>query len=319
MRRLALVVAALGVLWPAAAGAQTYDVLGTRAAGMAGAFVGVADDASAVYWNPGGLASGAYFSLLLDYVTGEADPDSAPRFGTGSRSSGIIALSTPVLGLSYYRLRQSASRPTAAGYELENLITHHTGLTLVQSLTEHIAVGSTLKLVRGAAATALTDVSDRDPESVVGRASTHFDLDAGVMATYGAFRAGVAVRNITEPSFDTLDDDAPLTLDRQARAGLSYVLPSGLLVALDMDLTTTRGSIGESRMLAAGAEARLGRRVFARGGVRVNTLDEPVGRAPAVAVGGSVAATAALFVDGQVTMGSPDADRGWGIAARLLF
>ena len=43
---------------PALATAQTVDTVGTRAAGMAGAFVAVADDASAAYWNPAGFAAG---------------------------------------------------------------------------------------------------------------------------------------------------------------------------------------------------------------------------------------------------------------------
>ena len=37
---------------------------GSRAAGMGGAFVAVADDASAVYWNPAGFAAGSFFSLV---------------------------------------------------------------------------------------------------------------------------------------------------------------------------------------------------------------------------------------------------------------
>jgi len=41
------------------AAAQSTESVGTRAQGMGGAFVGVADDASAVYWNPAGLAGGA--------------------------------------------------------------------------------------------------------------------------------------------------------------------------------------------------------------------------------------------------------------------
>ena len=49
---------------PLDAGAQSTESVGTRAQGMGGAFVGVADDASAVYWNPAGLAGGAYFSLV---------------------------------------------------------------------------------------------------------------------------------------------------------------------------------------------------------------------------------------------------------------
>ena len=45
----------------AAAGAQSFETVGTRAQGMGGAFVGVADDASAVYWNPAGLGGWRVF------------------------------------------------------------------------------------------------------------------------------------------------------------------------------------------------------------------------------------------------------------------
>ena len=47
---------------PPVAGAQIYESVGIRAQGMGGAFVAVADDATATWWNPAGLASGAYFS-----------------------------------------------------------------------------------------------------------------------------------------------------------------------------------------------------------------------------------------------------------------
>ena len=33
---------------------------------MGGAFVAVADDATATWWNPAGLAGGAYFSAILE-------------------------------------------------------------------------------------------------------------------------------------------------------------------------------------------------------------------------------------------------------------
>ncbi len=46
-----LVGAALFGSWETAS-AQGFEAVGTRALGMGGAFVAVADDASAVYWNP---------------------------------------------------------------------------------------------------------------------------------------------------------------------------------------------------------------------------------------------------------------------------
>ena len=40
-------------------------------------------------------------------------------------------------------------------------------------------------------------------------ASTNkFDADIGVMASFGAVRAGVTVRNVTEPDFSTASGDA---------------------------------------------------------------------------------------------------------------
>ena len=78
MNKMRLFVALLAVgcaAAPQVADAQSIDVMGTRAAGMAGAFVGVADDASAAYWNPAGLAAGSYFSLVLDGGSERAAPE----------------------------------------------------------------------------------------------------------------------------------------------------------------------------------------------------------------------------------------------------
>src|SRR5688572_20259568 len=106
------------------AAAQSFDGPGARAAGM-GAFVAVADDASAVYWNPAGLASGAYFSLVLDRTEGDSTPDGGDR--GAKRSSWLLALSAPVVGLSYYRLRSSTFSPVGAGApglsRVESLVT----------------------------------------------------------------------------------------------------------------------------------------------------------------------------------------------------
>src|ERR1044072_9322754 len=46
--------------------AQLFESVGIRAQGMAGAFVAVADDATASWWNPAGLGTGAYFSTVIE-------------------------------------------------------------------------------------------------------------------------------------------------------------------------------------------------------------------------------------------------------------
>ena len=49
------------------AAAQGFETVGTRAQGMGGAFVAVADDATATYWNPAGMASIPIFDLTLGF------------------------------------------------------------------------------------------------------------------------------------------------------------------------------------------------------------------------------------------------------------
>ena len=319
---LALIIAQLT---PVPASAQSFEVLGTRAAGMGGAFVAVADDASAVYWNPAGLAlGGSYFSLVLDNNEGEAEPDDISQ--AGRRSASLIALTTLPVGVSYYRITSSTLTPTTdpQAVRLNRLTTHHAGVTLVQSLTEHFAVGATLKWVGGYAASGIVPDGDRDDlldgaGDLPDMSTNKFDADIGVMANFGTVRAGLTVRNITEPDFSTVGGE-PLTLKRQTRAGISYLGVAGLIVAADIDLERADGSLGEVQDLATGAEAKLFRRVTLRSGLRFNTLgDEPGGRAPVYSLGTSVATFRSLLVDAQVTLGSRAGDRGWGIAARLVY
>src|SRR3954471_18410647 len=99
MRSLILMlIAATTAVSPAVA--QSEPPAGVRATGMGGAFVAVADDASAVFWNPAGLASGSYFSLVIDWNALETASDvPAPR----DRSAQLVAVGTPPLGVSYYR------------------------------------------------------------------------------------------------------------------------------------------------------------------------------------------------------------------------
>lgn len=336
-----LLATLLGLLPPGTA-AQSFSSAGTRAQGMGGAFVGVADDGTAIYWNPAGLAAGAYFSLVLDTGGGEATPEG--QVAGADRSSFLIGLSTPALGLGYYRLKSASIVPpptllpveeaatdrNLSGLPLarvDTLITHHAGITLVQSITQGIAVGTTLKLVRGiTGSTTLEAATAGDllasDTALFGQARNQFDLDVGLMASGGPLKMGLTLRNVREPGFERPDGTGELTLERQARAGVSYAVTRDWLAAADVDLLRSRDAFGERRDIAVGVEGRLAPRAFVRSGISMNTLDDAAvgdARGLAYSAGASYAAKASVFIDGHVTAGGDRTGLNWGIAARFVY
>jgi hypothetical protein len=341
--RLFATVATLLWLAPGPVSAQSFPAVGARAAGMGGAFVGVADDASAIYWNPAGLAAGSYFSLVLEGGSTKVAPEASTRGNDGT--SYFLGLSMPALGLGYYRLQSATVRPgsvllaadpdpssrnlTAVDeLRLDTLITHHAGVTLVQSLFPGVAVGTTVKLVRGIAGAHGVVAADAevalksDSSELLGRPSNEFDLDVGFMAGGGPLKVGLTVRNLLEPAFETGGATGELVLERQARAGLSYAVNQNWLAAADFDLLTTRDAFGDRRDIAAGVEGRLGPRASVRTGVSVNTAsDEGLDGSArqAYSVGGSYAVKASVHVDGHFTTGNDRAGRQWGLAARFVY
>ncbi len=52
---------------PALQAQVSFDLVGARALGMGGAFVAVADDATAVHWNPAGLVHGAALGMTIEW------------------------------------------------------------------------------------------------------------------------------------------------------------------------------------------------------------------------------------------------------------
>jgi len=279
--------------------AQTSDLIGVRAQGMGGAFTAVADDSSATWWNPAGLAGGAYFNAIIEY--------DHPRGPTPGDGLGGVSVAFPAFGFSYYRLPLSqmqlpTSTAAATGSRQDERVLGVYGATVGQSIGNHLVIGSTLKLVRAD--------------------ETKGGLDVGAMAAFGHARLGLMVRNATEVEFNSGTPDA-WTLKRQARAGLAYTSgASGVVgaatVAVDGDLTRTETIYGDQRRLAFGAEVWTVRRRFGgRGGVSTNTIGE---RNALWSGGLSASVRSGTFVDAHITGGGSEIDRHvWGIDLRVTF
>jgi hypothetical protein len=330
--RLALLAVAL-VVTARPALAQTFDVVGTRAAGMGGAFVAVADDATATYWNPAGLALGHPFSTGIDRKDTEVKEKSFDD-RTSHDSGSFAGFAIPVLGFSYYRLRTTAVTPVstialgeatgpglARSVRLDKLSTHQTGITLVQSLFQGVAVGTTLKVVHGDAASVI--VPDGGRTQLLDRANdlptdgtNKFDADVGVIAGGGRLKTGLTIRNLTEPSFTVTGTSSSLRLSRQARAGIAISVAEGWAVSSDFDLTKNGPVEAPVRIFAAGTEGRLVPKVYVRSGFHLNTTGDA---RPSFSAGGSYGIRSSVWIDGQATWGPRNADRGWGISTRVTY
>ncbi|MEO5820788.1 MAG: conjugal transfer protein TraF [Vicinamibacteraceae bacterium] len=275
-----------------AAGAGGMEVLGVRAQGMAGAFVAVADDATAVYWNPAGLATGDLFSMGLErsHVSLPSTGGDSPTLRTGA-----VLIGTPPLGVGYYRLGS----------------THVVPVTVVQSFGDHLNVGGAVKGVWG--------------EGIDGRTHARLDVDLGVIVRTEGWRIGLVLRNLTEPSFGPeviAFGGNRYRLERHARLGAAFFPREGLTLAVDADLMPLDQpsglALGEGRRraLAIGAEQKVMPRLVVRGGVRAQTID---GARPSASGGASVEVRTSIWLDAQATGGGDRADRTWSVGLRFRY
>jgi hypothetical protein len=310
---------------------------------MGGAFVAVASDSSATWWNPAGLAAGPYVDVALARallevspdrpLSREPGPDADP--GVWRQRASWFALGTPVLGVSYYRFRltdippfDTTGLPTAvreereAGVPVRSLAASQLGVTLVQTIITGVHAGATLKYVRGTFAAGHGGTAATPSEQLAagealegGDAVGRFDLDIGVLATAGLVRLGARVRNVRAPSLGSV------ALERQTRIGVAFDAEAiggpPLTVAFDADVDAYTAASGPRRVMAVGAEQWVwNRRLGLRAGGRLNTAG---GRQRSATAGASLAVRGGLYLEGHLVRGGAADERGWGVATRMSF
>jgi len=295
--------------------AYAQSPIGSRAEGMAGAFVAVADDASAVYWNPAGIASGSIVSAVISFGqvsrSVENPVNSAQPSANQRDSGGIVALSATAIGGAYYRLTtygSTAAEPAVTGApsreevgrSVQTLTMDTVGVSLLQSLGDYVVVAATPRFVRGAGDNA-------------------FDVDAGVMFSRSHLRFGLVARNLVAPSFES-DEHEAIDLDRAVRVGAAWGSGwtgiSRVIVSVDSDVTSRVTPDGDRRDVAAGVETWwLNQRLGLRSGVRGSTIGDA--RA-AFAAGVSAGLTPGMLLDAHVVRGQAGGNS-WSVGARMLF
>lgn len=319
-----MILVLAGVAAPRAADAQAIETVGVRALGMGGAFVAVANDSTATWWNPAGLAAGPFVDVT---VTGGRAPDGGSS-GSGTRATTWgVAVATPALGATYYRLRITDIDPVGpivaaeagrqegrVGVLPESLEFGQFGASLVHSIFPRLHAGATLKLVR----------ATTEGMSAAAGPGAQFDVDIGLLGIVGPVRIGVVARQLFEPVlWSDPVSGTDLRLGRQVRVGVAFDgdllgvdRSRPFVVSLDADTLSYDTIGGPRRTVAAGVERWIWRRRLGlRGGARVNTTGT---HDRAASVGGSVAIAKGVLAEVHATAGAR-AERGWGIAARATF
>lgn len=268
--RLALVLTAL--LLSVTAAAQTRVThLGARAASMGGAFTGVADDSTAFYWNPAGIAFGKFLSAGIYY--GREDSDRGGRLFEDR--AGGVSLGYTFMGVAFTQFRQHLEGDGTAG----GLDTFDITVSVLQSLPiDNLVVAGNIHYLSGT-----TLVGDVDSDS------NSWDVDLGVMyEPTPNVRLGLMLSHLREARFVLPDGDERLRIPRHARAGVSFQLPQSFLVAFDVDLSKQGSDVDGWRELSLGAEKGFfDQRAFLRAGLRAETGSD-LGSRPAFSVGGGV-------------------------------
>ncbi len=161
MRRFAAWIAlALLVAWPVQmAFAQKVTKVGTtaapflnipvgaRALGMGGAFVSVADDATALFWNPGGLARLRTSEAIFVHTKWIADIGfDFAGVALNLGSAGVVGVHGTFLNAGEME-RTTEIYPEGTG-EKFSAGSYALALTYARSLTDRFSVGGTIKYVR---------------------------------------------------------------------------------------------------------------------------------------------------------------------------
>lgn len=198
-------------------GAQFLKVgVGGRATAMGGVYTGVADDVSALYWNPGGLGGlknteviytyNKWFQDITHHFVGAATPTSVGVFGLG----------VTMLGMDDLEKRTADVETPEGTFKAQDMAI---AVSYGKAITESLMLGGTVKMLS----------SKIDDESASGVAA---DLGALMKTGVEGLNVGLAITNLGG-EYKFIDEGDPLPMMIKLGAGYK-VLNDALTLAADV-------------------------------------------------------------------------------------
>jgi hypothetical protein len=197
--------------------------LGARAMGMGGAFVAVADDVTALHWNPAGLARTNGFQVFgmrtsVYSVDGLSEDSVLASYGTGTMGYGV----------GWARTGAEDTRRDETLYNEDTILA---GFGM-ETPVEHLAAGITLKRFSvGAPGYEYYN----DPAFEAG-GDDAYAADIGALYGRGKWTVGATVRNLGEPELQMISTTPDSLLDAitsEFRLGGTYLFRDVMLMSAE--------------------------------------------------------------------------------------
>lgn len=232
MRKILFIIAAIAVITSAGntfaqtgeggeAGAFLKNGYGARASAMSNTFTAVANDVSAIFYNPAGLSSNTKLQFMGMYSNLYGNMNGV-NYGNFGVSKGFN-VGTFGLGVIYSKISDIPYVTSLTGPDGSSFSDNETAfyLSYSRAVTENVRVGANLKLISHT----LADAS-----------ATGFGADLGVFAKLNEqFSAGVVLQDAIAPKI-TLASRSD-TYPGKLKLGVAYKIIPALMVSPEINYT----------------------------------------------------------------------------------
>lgn len=252
MKKRMVLILSLVLLSSQLTASQNYNLIGAgaRARGMGGAFIGVADDATAVSWNPAGLArlespEASVVGLFESYSSDTDIPDSdTDAYKSSHFTLNFVSAAFPlavssrnlVAALAYQQVIDLYSK-----YESDYVTNEQTGGVYAitpavgMQLAPNLSVGVSVNIFTGTANSTSDYGTDKDETEYI-YSGTNFNI--GALLDLNQLRVGFTYKTpfeLTEEA-DHLSYDIIYNMPKMIGLGVAFQASENLLFAMDYEM-----------------------------------------------------------------------------------